>query len=234
MWKWILAVYAFTVGIGLETPVLPIVFWICVLISVTGFLIYFLIDPLDSLKVWLTKIWQNFLGWKTFVSSPNYTPDVTAMIIEKYKMGENLEDIAEFSGKTVTSIRGKLVSEKVYSQFKMQRMNAIQKRTFDDGTALSHLELKAGQEYRFDDLLTYLNKAGYLRVNRSCEMGYYSVHGGVVTIHPFGCSNSISIDYFGDTVEAITDNIEKTGLTMVVIEPIFPVENAAGERVNSD
>ena len=234
MWKWILAVYAFTVGIGLETPVLPIVFWICVLISVTGFLIYFLIDPLDSLKVSLTKIWQNFLGRIPFVSSPNYTPDVTAIIIEKYKMGESLEDIADLTGKTVTSIRGKLVSEKVYSQFKMQRMNAIQRRTFDDGTVLSHLELKAGQEYRFDDLLTYLNKAGYLRVNRSCEMGYYSVHGGVVTIHPFGCSNSISIDYFGDTVEAITDDLEKTVLPTVVIEPFSPSEYDAGEAFNSD
>ena len=149
-------------------------------------------------------------------------------------MGENLEDIAEFSGKTVTSIRGKLVSEKVYSQFKMQRMNAIQKRTFDDGTVLSQLELKAGQEYRFDDLLAYLNKAGYLRVNRSCEMGYYSVHGGVVTIHPFGCSNSISIDYFGDTVEAITDDLEKTVLLTVVIEPFSPSEYDAGEAFNSD
>ena len=92
MWKWILAVYAFTVGIGLETPVLQIVFWICVLISVTCFLIYFLIDPLDSLKVSLTNILQNFWGRIPFVSPPNYTPDVTTMIIEKYKMGESLED----------------------------------------------------------------------------------------------------------------------------------------------
>ena len=136
-------------------------------------------------------------------------------------MGESLEDIADLTGKTVTSIRGKLVSENVYSQFKTQRMNAIQRGTFHDGHALTPLELKSGQEYRFDDLLSYLNKAGYLRVNRSCEMGYYSVHGGVVNIHPFGCSNSISIDYFGDTVEVITDDLEKTVLPTIVIKPFL-------------
>ena len=65
-------------------------------------------------------------------------------------------------------------------------------------------------------------------------MGYYSVHGGVVTIHPFGCSNSISIDYFGDTVEAITDDLEKTVLPTVVIEPFSPSEYDAGEAFNPD
>ena len=71
MWKWILAVYAFTVGIGLETPVLQNVFWICVLISVAMTFTYFLIDFLESLKISLTKIWQNFLGRIPFVSTPN-------------------------------------------------------------------------------------------------------------------------------------------------------------------
>ena len=156
------------------------------------------------------------------------------LIIEKYKMGENLEDIAKFSGKTVTSIRGKLISEKVYSQFKMQRMNAIQRGVMDGGRTLTPLELKSGQEYRFDDLLSYLNKAGYLRVNRVSEQGCYSVKGGVVTVLPFGFANSISIDYFGDTVETITDDVEKTELPTVVIDPFSPSGNGPRNAVSSD
>ena len=233
MWKWISALYAFSFGVGLEPLVTPIMFLICVTITAVLIIVYFLINPLDALKVWLRRIWETFFRKISFVAIPNYTPDVTTMITEKYKMGENLEDIAKSAGKTVASIRGKLVSEKVYSQFKTQRMNAIQRGVLDGGSTLNPLELKSGLEYRFDDLLSYLNKAGYLRINRSCEMGYYSVHGGVVTVHPFGFANSISIDYFGDTVETITDDVEKTKLPMVVIGPFSPSGSSAGNSVSS-
>lgn len=44
----------------------------------------------------------------------NYTPEMTAAIIEQYEQGISLEQIAETIGKTVRSVRSKLVREGVY------------------------------------------------------------------------------------------------------------------------
>ena len=44
----------------------------------------------------------------------NYTPEMTAKIIESYQAGETVENIAALVGKTARSIIAKLVREKVY------------------------------------------------------------------------------------------------------------------------
>tara|TARA_B100002019_G_scaffold286780_1_gene297770 strand:+ start:3891 stop:4202 length:312 start_codon:yes stop_codon:yes gene_type:complete len=44
----------------------------------------------------------------------NYTPEMTAKAIELYEGGVAIDDIAEAIGKTVRSVRSKLVREGVY------------------------------------------------------------------------------------------------------------------------
>lgn len=44
----------------------------------------------------------------------NYTPEMTAAIVERYTAGETVETIAESIGKAVRSVRSKLVREGVY------------------------------------------------------------------------------------------------------------------------
>ena len=46
--------------------------------------------------------------------APNYTPEQTAMMVEQYKSGTTVEQLAETLGKTVRSVRSKLVREGVY------------------------------------------------------------------------------------------------------------------------
>ena len=47
-------------------------------------------------------------------AQPNYTPELTAQIVEQYEAGTSVEDIAEAIGKGVRSVRSKLVREGVY------------------------------------------------------------------------------------------------------------------------
>jgi transposase-like protein len=44
----------------------------------------------------------------------NYTPELTAAIVQRYESGESVEAIAESIGKAVRSVRSKLVREGVY------------------------------------------------------------------------------------------------------------------------
>lgn len=46
----------------------------------------------------------------------NYTPEMTASIVEQYKAGTSVETIAESFGKTVRSIVAKLSREGVYQK----------------------------------------------------------------------------------------------------------------------
>jgi len=50
----------------------------------------------------------------TVAKTPNYTDEMTASVIEQYSNGVDLEAIAESAGKTVRSVRSKLVREGVY------------------------------------------------------------------------------------------------------------------------
>jgi hypothetical protein len=46
--------------------------------------------------------------------TPNYTAELTAQIVSDYQAGKDLEAIAEAIGKSVRSVRAKLVREGVY------------------------------------------------------------------------------------------------------------------------
>ena len=46
--------------------------------------------------------------------APNYSPELTAAIVADYQAGTPVEDIAEAIGKSVRSVRSKLVREGVY------------------------------------------------------------------------------------------------------------------------
>tara|TARA_Y100000034_G_scaffold102426_1_gene127284 strand:- start:707 stop:1009 length:303 start_codon:yes stop_codon:yes gene_type:complete len=48
------------------------------------------------------------------MKQPNYTEEMTVSIISQYQNGESLSDIAEAIGKSVRSVRSKLVREGVY------------------------------------------------------------------------------------------------------------------------
>jgi len=62
----------------------------------------------------------------SFYEPPNYSEELTSDIIQRYKSGETLEEIASAVGKTPNSVRGKLVAEGVYTQFNNLNLRASQ------------------------------------------------------------------------------------------------------------
>lgn len=48
------------------------------------------------------------------MAQPNYTPELTATIVDNYKSGMTVDQIAESIGKSVRSVRSKLVREGAY------------------------------------------------------------------------------------------------------------------------
>ena len=74
-------------------------------------------------------------------------------------------------------------------------------------------------EFSFDDVVQYLNEAGYIRVSQVNEEGYYSVKGGIIKVHPFGSEVAITLDYFGDTIETIKAEDNDNNLSSISVTP---------------
>ena len=90
-----------------------------------------------------------------------------------------------------------------------------------DNANLKQLIVKEGMEYSFEDMLQYLHEAGYLRVSRVTQQGYYSVKGGIIQLYPFGSKEAITFDYFGDQIELIKSSRGK--LSFICIRPLIQI-----------
>ena len=205
-------------------------YYICNLADVfisLGLLIWFGPEVVGGL---LTYVWasvEDGFGslWErlTFTEQrSNYSPELAAEIIEKYKKGDPLEDIASSFGRSVASIRGKLVSEGVYRKFEHLRMQALMR---DTQLVTDPIELRKGENLPMDELLTLLNDSGYVRAPSLREPGQYTVTGGIVDIHGFGTKRPVRIDYFGDTIERILTTDRQSDLEAVNLMP-FDLQGA--------
>jgi len=152
---------------------------------------------------------------------PKYSEELTVEVVTRYKSGETLEEIATALDKTPNSIRGKLVSEKVYTEYKDVNFRLSQMINAE----IEPLNLTEGMEFSFDAAVQYLNEAGYIRVSQVNEEGYYSVKGGMIKVHPFGSKDAFTLDYFGDTIETIKVENKDDSLSSVSITP-YQVEAA--------
>ena len=47
-------------------------------------------------------------------AAPNYTTEMTALVVDQYQNGTSVEDISEMVTRSVRSVRSKLVREGVY------------------------------------------------------------------------------------------------------------------------
>ena len=73
---------------------------------------------------------NNKLKGKIVMKQPNYSSSMTAQIIDDYQNGRDISEIATSIGKSVRSVRSKLVREGVYiPQEKTSRSNKVQEPT---------------------------------------------------------------------------------------------------------
>jgi transcription-repair coupling factor (superfamily II helicase) len=136
----------------------------------------------------------------------SYSEELTNQIIEMYKRGDSMDHIAAHAGKSVSSIRAKLVHEKAYRQFATQRMRAIER-----GEAQAQVDrqivIKPG-----DDCYTQLTEflaMNYVMVATVRQQGDYNQLGGVIEVWGYGDSQPVRFDYFGETLERIIPDNEK-------------------------
>ena len=201
--RWVFNVADIFIFIPLLFCIIPFIY-----LSVTLICEYYIYDKL--LLPILKKI-----GIIYTPAPPKYSEELTLEVVKRYKVGETLEEIAIAVGKTPNSIRGKLVSEKVYTQYKEVNFRISQMTNAE----IEPLNLTQGMEYAFDDTTQYLNEAGYIRVSQVNEEGYYSVKGGLIKVHPFGSEEAITLDYFGDTIETIKAVSKDVSLPSIRISP---------------
>ena len=65
------------------------------------------------------------------------------------------------------------------------------------------LILEKGKSHSLEDLIEYLSKNKYHRLETVREKGEYSVRGGLVDVFPIDSENPIRLDFFGDEIESI-------------------------------
>ncbi len=63
--------------------------------------------------------------------------------------------------------------------------------------------LEAGEDYYFDDILAFLDGAGYTRTEQVDGIGQYAVRGGMLDVFPPQQTFPLRIDFFGDTLDTM-------------------------------
>jgi lipoprotein signal peptidase len=146
---------------------------------------------------------------------PKYSEELTEEIVQRFTSGEPIDEIAAAIDKTANSVRGKLVSLGIYSQYKDINLRLSQM----SNAQMPTITVEQGVECGFSSLIQYLNDAGYFRVGQVTEEGCFSVRGGIIRVRPFNAKNTVILDFYGDTVDAIKVVNRKTPLSSVTIQP---------------
>jgi len=66
-------------------------------------------------------------------------------------------------------------------------------------------ELRAGQDYAWEDLLARFVALGYDRVEIVSAVGEFTVRGGLIDLFPATADRPIRLEFFGDTLESIRE-----------------------------
>ena len=69
--------------------------------------------------------------------------------------------------------------------------------------ALSSFVVRRGDQLNLEELVTFLQANGYVRVETVSEAGDCAVRGGIVDVFPSGRAEPVRIDLFGDEVESL-------------------------------
>ncbi len=67
------------------------------------------------------------------------------------------------------------------------------------------LELTAGEDYPFEDIIATLVQYGYSREARVDAFGHFSVKGSIIDVFPPSMDNPVRLDFFGDTLDSIRE-----------------------------
>jgi transcription-repair coupling factor (mfd) len=80
---------------------------------------------------------------------------------------------------------------------------ALQRVPPRDVWAQASFVVRPGDQINLEELVTFLQANGYVRVETVSEAGDCAVRGGIVDVFPSGRSEPVRIDLFGDEVESL-------------------------------
>lgn len=126
--------------------------------------------------------------------SPDYTPELTELIANKYQEGQSLREIAGLSGKSVASIRAKLVHLRLYNKY--GNVGGAKQQT-----GLPPIPFIVGEE-NYTKLVSYLQESTYNRVSSVICEGNYAIRGGIIDVWLYGDKQPLRLDYFGERLES--------------------------------
>lgn len=108
-------------------------------------------------------------------------------VVERYKRGETLEDIAVFAETSVPSVRGVLVHAGVYGDENITRQSLI-------------FAIKPGDE-KYTELKETLDASAYSRAKKTSFEGSFSVRGDTIDVWQFNYEYPMRFCFFGETLE---------------------------------
>ena len=69
----------------------------------------------------------------------------------------------------------------------------------------NNIKFVSGQEYNFNELAQKFANLGYVRCDMVSKKGEFSIRGDIVDIYPINADMPIRLDFFGDSLEKITE-----------------------------
>jgi transcription-repair coupling factor (superfamily II helicase) len=89
----------------------------------------------------------------------------------------------------------------------------------------NHMTLQVGDKVSIDDVLSFLQKIEYRRVDVVCEYGEFAVRGGIVDLFPTTTQEPVRLDFFGNNIETIRtfDPQKQTSINNIENITITPV-----------
>ena len=116
-----------------------------------------------------------------------------------------------------TSPKSQIIAERLTTLCKISDLKCLNKPTIILTTANATLQkvptkislddayfrIRTGEELNEKEMISYLNKNGYIRTGQVMEPGEFAQRGGLFDIFPPGSENPFRLDLFGAEVESI-------------------------------
>ena len=83
------------------------------------------------------------------------------------------------------------------------------------------LKIAPGNNISMNNLITRIQKMGFIRTGTVMEVGEFAIRGGILDIYPPGRQKPLRLDYFGDTLESLRKFAPETQRTIGNVEKII-------------
>jgi excinuclease ABC subunit B len=156
-----------------------------------------------------------FVSYFDYYQPEAYMPSSDTYIEKDSKINEEIDRLRHAATASLLSRRDVIIIASVSCIFGMGSV--------EDYSALA-LHIKKGEQRKQDKLIRHLTDIQYQRNDIDFHRSTFRVRGDVVDIYPAGGESAFRVDFFGDTVERLTNIDPLTGEIIAEVRnvDIFP------------